>query len=332
VADRLMNAAVLTAYGEKLKVSQLPVPRPAAGEVLVRVQASGVNPLDTKIRVGGADHARPVLPAVLGIDLAGIVEAVGDGVNAFAPGDRVYGMTGGIGGIQGSLAEYAAVDVRLIARQPSAWTATQAAAAPLAAITAWEGLVDRANVGPAQLVLVHGGAGGVGHIAIQLAVSRGAQVFSTGSARSMATISELGATPIDYREMTAPEYVDEYTAGEGFDTIFDTMGGATLDAAFASVRRYTGHVVSILGWGSHNLAPLSFRGASYSGVFTLLPLLTGRGREHHGEILQEVAALADKGELTPIVDPRQFTLHTAQEAHLAVEQGASFGKVVVQVG
>ena len=134
-------------------------------------------------------------------------------------------------------------------------------------------------------MLVHGGAGGVGHVAVQLALARGATVFATGSGESLDIIAELGAEPIDYRTTPTEAYVASATGGEGFDVIFDTVGGATLDASFAAVRTYTGHVVSILGWGKHSLAPLSFRGATYSGVFTLLPLLTGRGRAHHGEIL-----------------------------------------------
>ena len=128
----------------------------------------------------------------------------------------------------------------------------------------------------------------MGHLAVQIAQARGADVYATGSKDGLAIIEGYGATAIDYTSTTPAEYVEKFTAGEGFDVIFDTIGGATLDAAFASVRVYTGHVVSILGWGTHALAPLSFRGATYSGVFTLLPLITGRGREHHGEILQQI--------------------------------------------
>jgi NADPH:quinone reductase-like Zn-dependent oxidoreductase len=208
----------------------------------------------------------------------------------------------------------------------------EASALPLAVITAWEGLVDRAGTSDGQLVLVHGGAGGVGHVAVQLALARGATVFATGTGPSLDTIRKLGAQPIDYRATPVEDYVASATGGEGFDVIFDAVGGATLDASFAAVRTYTGHVVSILGWGSHSLAPLSFRGATYSGVFTLLPLLTGRGRAHHGEILAEAAALAEAGLLTPIVDPAKYDLATAADAHRAVETGAAQGKVVVRVG
>jgi NADPH:quinone reductase-like Zn-dependent oxidoreductase len=295
------------------------------------VVASGVNPLDTKIRAGKAAHARSHLPAVLGLDLAGVVEAVGPQVAGFAPGDEVYGLTGGVGDLQGSLAEYAAVDARLLAHKPASLRLREAAALPLIAVTAWEGLVDRAHVRSGQQVLVHGGAGGIGHVAVQIARARGAEVFATGSARSLETIARLGATPIDYTTTPVEDYVARHTGGEGFDVVFDTVGGETLDASFTAVRTYTGHVVSALGWGTHSIAPLSFRGATYSGVFTLLPMLTGRGREHHGEILREVAALVDAGALTPMVDPRHFPLDTVAEAHAAVESGTAVGKIVVDV-
>jgi NADPH:quinone reductase-like Zn-dependent oxidoreductase len=326
-----MRALVLEEFGTPLVLKDIEQPTADPGQVLVQVKASGVNPLDTKIRAGKAPHAKRILPAVLGLDLAGVVEQVGDGVTGFAPGDEVYGMTGGVGDLQGSLAEYAAVDARLLAHKPASLSMQEAAALPLVVITAWEGLVDRAQVRKGHKVLVHGGAGGIGQVAVQIARARGAEVYATGSARSLETIQRLGATPIEYITTTVEEYVAKYTGGEGFDIIFDTVGGKTLDASFTAARTYTGHVVSALGWGTHSIAPLSFRGATYSGVFTLLPMLTGRGREHHGEILREVAALADSGLLKPVLDPRRFTLDTVADAHTAVETGATTGKVVVDI-
>ncbi len=326
-----MRASVLHAYGEAVRVSHVPLPVLPPGHVLVRIQASGVNPLDTKILVDAATHTRTTLPAILGIDLAGTVEAVAADVTRFNPGDEVFGMTGGVGGVQGSLAQYAAVDARLIALKPTSWTFKEAAAVPLGAVTAWEGLVDRSHLGSGHTVLIQGGAGGVGHIAVQLAVARGATVFATGTAADAAFIGELGATAIDFTTRTPEQYMTEYTAGDGFDIVFDTVGGTTLDASFASVRRYTGHVVSILGWGTHSLAPLSFRGATYSGVFSLLPLLTGEHRDHHGTILRETALLADAGKLTPKVDVRRFTLDTVPEAHRTLSTGGNTGKLVIDI-
>ena len=200
---------------------------------------------------------------------------------------------------------------------------------PLVTITAWEGLVDRANVRDGQTVLIHAGAGGIGHIAIQIARAKGAEVFATVSASKSGIVREMGATPIDYQSVSPIEYMEEHTGGRGFDIVYDTVGGGTLDASFQVAKRYTGHVLSALGWGSHSLAPLSFRGATYSGVFTVYPLLSGEGRSHHGEILKHAAALADAGRLTPILNQRRFSFAEISEAFAAVENGAT-GKVVVE--
>jgi len=326
-----MQALRVEQAGADFTTVELPRPEPAAGEVRVRIHASGVNPLDTKIRAGQAAHARQPLPAVLGIDMAGVVDAVGQGVTAFKPGDEVYGMAGGVGGHPGTLAGFVATDALLLAHKPAGLTMREAAALPLAVITAWEGLVDRANVRPGQTVLVQGGAGGVGHIAVQLARARGARVFATASAGDFDLIQSWGATPIDFRSQTVAAYVGEHTAGQGFDVVFDAVGGAVLDASFTAARRHGGHVVSILGWGTHSLAPLSFRAATYSGVFTLWPLLSGEGREHHGHILREAAALVDAGLIRPRLDERRFTLATAGEAHERVAGGRGQGKVVVDI-
>ena len=166
---------------------------------------------------------------------------------------------------------------------------------------------------------------------MQIARAFGADVFATGSARQQAIIEGFGATFIDYRKSSVEEYVAEHTAGEGFDIVYDTLGGETLDASFKAARVYEGHVGSCLGWGQHSLAPLSFRGATYSGVFTLLPLLTGKGREHHGEILREAAQLIEAGQLKPLLDPRQFTLQTAEAAHELLVSGAAQGRLVVEI-
>jgi NADPH:quinone reductase len=326
-----MRALVLQRPGDPFTLTEVPLPTVSPGQVLVRIKASGVNPLDTKVRAGQAGHARVELPAILGMDMAGVVEAVGPGVTAFHPGDEVYGMVGGIGGLQGTLAEFAAVDADLLAIKARNLSMREAAALPLVFITAWEGLVDRAQVHSGQKVLVHAGAGGVGHVAVQLAHALGAQVFATVSADKKKIAEGYGATAIDYRNTTVEAYVAEHTGGEGFDVVYDTAGGATLDDSFLAIKTYTGHVVSCLGWGVHKLAPLSFRGATYSGVFTLLPMLSGKGRAHHGDILRAATKLAEAGKLTPLLSPQRFTFETAFQAHMAVESGKTVGKVVVEI-
>ncbi|RON51871.1 zinc-dependent alcohol dehydrogenase family protein [Pseudomonas frederiksbergensis] len=329
--QKTMRAALAVTPGAPLQVQNLPMPDVSAGQVLVKIIASGVNPLDTKISSGQGAHARQPLPAVLGMDLAGIVEAVGADVTAFNIGDEVYGMAGGIGGNQGSLAQYMAVDADLLARKPGNLSMREAAALPLIFITAWEGLVDRANVRAGQQVLVQGGAGGVGHVAVQIAKARGAEVFATGSGKGLAIIEGFGATAIDYRNQLPADYLEQHTGGEGFDIVYDTVGGATLDASFNLLKAYTGHVVSCLGWGEHKLAPLSFRGATYSGVFTLLPLITGKGRKHHGEILAEATRMAEAGQLRVLLDDRRFTLENVNDAYAVVAAGQAIGKVVINL-
>lgn len=325
-----MKAAILDAINVPFRVITIERPVPGPGQVLVRVLASGANPLDTKIRAGVAAHAKQPLPSILGIDLAGVVEQVGEGVVDYRRGDEVYGMTGGVGGQQGSLAEYAAVDPRLLAPKPRNLSMREAAALPLGYITAWEGLVDRVHIKAGQKVLILGGAGGVGHVAIQIARSFGAEVYAVDSGSKSDYIRSLGATAIDHASQDVEDYVAAYTDGAGFDVVYDTIGGAGLDAAFKAVAR-SGHVVTSLGWGTHSLAPLSFKAATYSGVFTLIPLLTGEGREHHGEILRNASQLAESGLLVPRLHPKAFTLSTVTEAHLEIERGQAEGKVIVDV-
>lgn len=326
-----MQAAVVHETDGPFEVLARPVPDVPRGHVLVRIAASGVNPLDTKIRAGVAAHAEHPLPAVLGMDMAGVVVQVGVGVTRFEVGDEVYGLVGGVGGLQGTLAEYAAVDADLLAHKPKRLSMRESAALPLVSITAWEGLIDRARASTGHKVLVHGGAGGVGHVAIQIARAFGADVYATAKPAQFDVVRSFGATPIDYTASTPADHVHAHTADEGFDVVYDTVGGATLDASFVSVRRYTGHVVSALGWGTHSLAPLSFRGATYSGVFTLMPMLSGKGRAHHGHILARIAELVDAGRLRPLLDTQRFTLGQAADAHARATSGRAVGRVVVDI-
>jgi NADPH2:quinone reductase len=324
-----MKAYVVETSNGPFREVTIPTPQPTHDQVLVKIHASAINPLDIKIRAGQAAHARQPLPGVLGLDMAGVVESVGAGVAGFQPGDEVFGMVGGVGGLQGTLAEFVAADATLLAHKPKTLTMRQAAALPLVTITAWEGLVDRANVQSGQSVLIHAGAGGVGYTAIQIALAFGARVFATVSSDKRSLVEQLGATAID-RYASVEDYVTEHTAGEGFDIVYDTLGGAVLDASFAAVKRYTGHVVSCLGWGTHALAPLSFRSATYSGVFTLYPLLSGLQRVQHGRILTEAAKLAERNQFKPLLASQQFVGDQISAAYDLVAKG-SLGKVVIEL-
>lgn len=205
----------------------------------------------------------------------------------------------------------------------------EAAAVPLVVITAWEGLVARAEVQAGQNVLNRRGGAAVSQMAIQLARTYGAEVFAADSAAKRNIIEQVGATAID-RETTLEKYVRQHPGGRGFDIVYDTVGGTALDASFNAVARF-GHMVSCLGWGTHALAPLSFRAATYSGVFTLLPMLSGEGRQHHAEILRETARLVDAGRMKPIRDSRRYNLDQVMDAYLAIEQRRAVGKVVIDI-
>jgi NADPH:quinone reductase-like Zn-dependent oxidoreductase len=314
-----MKALILEKHNEPLVLREIPLPLVAEGQVLVQIVASAVNPLDVKIRAGKSGYAGQQPPAVLGLDMAGIV--VEDG-NGFKAGDEVYGMVGGAAGIQGTLAEYAAVDADLLALKPANLSMREAAALPVTVITAWEGLVSRAHIHAGQQVLIHGGAAGVGYIATQIALVYGAVVSATGSPEQKAVIEANGATFIDYTN--SPPLME-------YDIVMDNVGGATLDASFAAVKEYTGHVVSAQGWGNHVLAPLSFRNATYSGIFVLRPLISGKGRARYGEILREATKLAEAGLLKPRLDPRNFTLENTNDAYAAIENRTAKGKLVVNL-
>jgi NADPH2:quinone reductase len=324
-----MFAYIVEAADGPFREVQVPKPVPREGEVLVRICASAINPLDIKIRAGEAAHAKQPLPAILGLDMAGVVEAVGASVSNFHPGDEVFGMVGGVGGMQGTLADFIAADAALLAHKPKCFTMRQCAAMPLVTITAWEGLVDRCNVREGQTVLVHAGTGGVGYASVQIALARGAKVYATVSNEKRSIVEAVGATAID-RHASVENYLAEHTGGEGFDVVYDTLGGPVLDASFVAVKRYGGPVVSCLGWGTYALAPLSFRSATYSGVFTLYPLLSGHHRAYHGEILSEAARLAEQGKLKPLLSKEQFGRGQIAEAYAAVARGSN-GKIVIEL-
>ncbi|KIC03312.1 quinone oxidoreductase [Flavobacterium sp. JRM] len=325
-----MRALFINTYESEFVSTDIEKPTPKKGEVLVKIYASGVNPIDNKIRIGVSPYASPVLPAILGTDLAGVIEAIGEGVTQFKIGDEVYGLAGGVLGLQGTLAEYTVVDADLLAIKPKNLSMKEAAGIPLVVLTAWEGLIDRAKVKKGDKVLVHAGAGGVGHIVVQLAKTLGADVYATVSKQKEDIVKSYGATPIDYKNTQVEDYVNQYTDGKGFDIIYDTVGGQSLDDSFKAIRHY-GQISSCYAFGTHSLATSSLRSASLHGVFVLHPAISGEGRKHHSDILTEAAKLFEEGKLKPLIDPRKFTLDNAIEAHKAVSDGSSTGRIVVDI-
>ena len=328
-----MKAQVLRQYGPdaRFELTDIPQPKIQPGHLLLEVKATSLNPLDSKLRQLGPPIA-PDLPAVLHGDVAGIVKEVGEGVTGFQVNDAVYGCAGGVKGHGGALAEFMLVDAQLVAPKPQTLDFLKAAALPLVSITAWEGLIDRAHLQPEQTVLIHGATGGVGHIALQIAAIKEANVMATASSKEKGDIGRrLGAKEIIYYREESPEaYVKRLTKGKGFEIVFDTVGGRNIDQSFLAAMN-NGQVITIVSMSRHDLTPMHLRGLSLHVVFMPLPLLTGKGRAHHGHILRQISTWVDEGKLTPLTDPTPFTLKDINAAHEYFESGKHTGKIVIEV-
>jgi NADPH2:quinone reductase len=326
-----MKAIILHAHGgpELFRIEDRPKPEIKPGHVLIRVAASSVNPVDFKIRQGLIPIG-PELPGILHGDMSGTVEEVGEGVEGFTEGDEVYGCIGGFKDLPGVLADYALADARLLARKPTNLSMIEAAALPLVTITAWNALMDRAQVSEGQRVLVHAAAGGVGHIALQIAKAAGAEVHVTASSEEKIALGrELGAdVGINYKEATVEEYIADHTNGEGYDVVFDTVGTTRLDDSFQAAK-IGGTVVSIATRSTHDLTHLHVRALTLHVVFMLLPLARNIGREHHGAILRQATQLVEAGKLRPHLHTEVFPFERVGDAHALLESGGTFGKIVL---
>jgi NADPH2:quinone reductase len=316
---------------EVLQLVELPDPQPRPGEVKVRLRAAGVNPVDTKLRSRGVffDNA---LPAILGCDGAGTVEQVGANVTTLKAGDEVWFCHGGLGREPGTYAEATVVPAGVARNKPASLTFEPAAAAPLVLLTAWEALFDRAALEGGQTVLIHGGAGGVGHVAIQLARHAGARVCTTvGSEVNARFVESLGAElAINYRERPFVDAVLDWTDGRGVDVALDIMGGQVFVDSFRAVAHY-GDLVTLLDPGSGvNWKEARNRNLRIGFELMLTPMLADlpAARAHQGEILDRCAALCDVGELKIDVSGT-LPLAQAAEAHRRIESGHTRGKLVL---
>ena len=327
-----MKAMVLNEYGENAKFAPKEVEKPIvkSDQVLVKISASSINTVDTMIRNMGKDLPfSPDNPAILGMDFAGTIEKLGEGITEFSIGDEVYGCAGGLAALQGTLAEYIAADSKLIAHKPKNLTMREAAALPLVGITAYEGLM-RAGIKSGLNVLVHGGAGGVGHLAVQMAKYFGANVFATGTGEIQGeVVNNFGATFIDFMKEGVEAYTKKYTKGSGFDIVFDTVGGKNLLNSFEAAA-LNGQVSTTVSLLELDLNPVHFKGLSLHVVFMLIPMLHNFQREKHGEILSEISKIVEAGDLKPFLDEQQFSLDSVGEAYSRLESGKAIGKVVVE--
>ena len=329
-----MKAFIVDRYGKDvpLRAGELPAPVPSEHEVLISVRAAGINPIDSKIKAGEFKLILPfTAPFVLGRDLAGVVTAVGSAVRRFAPGDEVYASLGKAN--TGAFAELVAVNEDEVALKPAGLSMAEAAALPMVTLTAWQALVEKADVRPGDRVLIHAGSGGVGSIAIQLAKHLGAHVATTTGTGNVDWVRALGADEvIDYRTQ------DFATVLHDYDLVLDPLSGETLEKSLG-VLRPGGLVIGING-------PPDPAFASQLGKPLLRPVmallsrrirrLARRNRVTYsflfmradGSQLREIAALADAGVLRPVID-RVFDFTDTVAALTYVDTGRAKGKVVL---
>ncbi len=333
-----MRAVQMTAVGgpELLQVADLPEPR-ITGErdVRVRLRAAGINPVDYKLRSQGTIGG--VLPAVLGWDGAGIVESTGAAVTRFRAGDEVYFCDGGFGPTPGTYQEVKVIDERFVARKPQRLSFAEAAAAPLVTITAWEAVRDRARVGREaekdQHVLVQAGAGGVGHMSVQIARLAGARVATTVTSGPKTELAySLGAELcIDYTREDVGAKLRAWTGTDGADVVHDTVGGKTFTACFSLVRPYGDLVSNVESpWEEQAVQAMHERNLRVSFTWMPAPSVFGWAahRERQRRILEEAAAHFDAGDLRVQVGAT-FPLERAADAHRALEAGQVTGKAVL---
>lgn len=330
-----MKAILMTATGgpEVLKFQDIKEPEISkTTQIKVKLEAAGVNPIDTKIRRNGLFYDNP-LPAVLGCDGAGIVVETGTEANQFKVGDKVWFCHGGLGREQGNYAQYTVIDERWVSLMPETFSFIEAAASPLVLITAWGALFDRGGLQTGQTVLIHAGAGGVGHIAIQLAKLKGARVITTvNSLQKAAVVKGLGADEaIIYTQDGFANAVNDLTGGKGADLVFDTVGPAVFKESIA-VTAHFGRLVTLLDPGELDLGEARMRNLLIGFELMLTPMLRDlpEARDKHVEILNQCAQWADKGLLKPHIS-KQLPLEEAVVAHQLIETGHTTGKIVLSV-
>ena len=332
-----MKAMVMTKVGGAEVLELQEVPRPSIEretDILVRVKASAINPVDAKQRTRGTWYPSEP-PQILGIDGAGVIEEVGKAIKEFKPGDEVFYAAGGMGKTPGNNAEFNVIDGRFAARKPPAVTFAEAAAVPCAAITAWESLFDHGGLEKGHKVLIHAGAGGVGHAAIQLAKAKGVRVCTTVSSDEKARfVKDLGADKVvRYRDEDFVQEVLGWTDGDGVDVVLDLVGGETLFKSLSCTRFY-GTVVAVLSPGSAaaDWTEARLRNLRIAWELMLTPMYYDIEdvQAHHRDILNYLAAMMEKGTLKMHIS-NTFPLEKAADAHRAIEQGHTMGKIVLTV-
>jgi len=331
-----MKAVVMTRPGGVDVLEYRDVPEPKLGsptQVKVALRAAGINPIDTKIRSRGL-FFEDALPAILGCDGAGVIEEVGTGVSRFRKGDHVWFCHGGLGREQGNYAQYTVMEASQLTHMPKRAGFDVAAAAPLVVITAWEALFDRARLQAGETVLIHAGAGGVGHVAIQFAVQHGARVATTISSHDKAEyVASMGVEKIiHYKDSDLTAEVNEWTQGKGVDVVFDTVGSKVLADCFVYAAEY-GRVVTLLEPPVDlNWKVARSKNISFCFELMLSPMLRDlpQARAHQIEILDIAANMMDAGNLHLRIQ-NHFALQGANQAHAMIEDGHTHGKLILQI-
>jgi len=330
-----MKAILMAAAGGPEVLAQYDLEKPelpSPHHVRVKLSAAGVNPLDTKLRAKAIYHPDK-LPAILGCDGAGIVEKTGSAVTRFKVGDSVYFNNGGIGDEPGCYAEFTTVHEEYCAATPSNVGLQDAAGLPLVLITAWEALVERANLQAGQTILIHGGTGGVGHIALQLANHLGARVAVTVSDDKKEGLAQgLEAEKIiRYKEMDFVVDTVDWTGGKGVDVVLDTVGGDTFLRSFEAAR-IGGKVVTLLSTplslADTQLARLRNLSICYEMMLTPQVIKQHDERIRQRKILEQGAKLVEAGKLGVLVS-YALPLKDAAEAHRLIEKGSVLGKIIL---
>lgn len=315
-----MKAMIITRFGgpEVLQLQDWKVPECGVNDVLIKVYASGVNPVDAKIRAAGS-WAKVEPPIVGGHEASGVIEAVGAGVTQFGPGDEVYVKVSIFGNPHGTDAEYTVAPAALVARKPANLSHLEAAAVPLAGGTAWEALVRRLKVSPGETVLIQGGAGGVGSFAVQIAKLCGARVLATAGPGNQDTLRQLGVdVPIDYSSQNFVEVAQSETGGKGVDATFDTVSGDLLEGNLEATRSF--------GRVAHILTPIGSMMLAYVKNQTLHGVFV----HDDGTRLEELRQVIERGQVSPLLD-QVLPLENAALAHERLDTGHGRGKVVLQV-
>jgi len=330
-----MKVIQLEQHGEPdlLKIADVNTPEiENPTEIRVKLKAASVNPIDSKLRAG--EYPIDTFPAILGCDAAGIVEQIGINVTRVNEGDEVYFFHGGIDGIQGNYAEYKVLDERFVALKPKSQNFTQAAAAPLILLTAWEALFDRAHLAKDKTVFINAGAGGVGHVAIQIAKQCGAQVCTTVSnEKKAAFVKDLGADfIINYKEQDLVEAIMEWTNNQGVEIAMDNVGGAAIQEIFPAIC-HCGELVTLLQPdNSIDWSVARFSNIRFSFEVMLSPLLFNLidAQIHQTWILEQCAKIIDNGNLQIHVSDK-LSLEEAAKAHRQIETGHTMGKIILNI-